>query len=264
MVKTMLVAGKELPAGNKFVDAITFTGRNVVATGTESEVEISSEQENDTDDDTAQKIQSAKGFTAVEWNRASSLSARTLVLQTENAFDSMDEVVLFFDEPYFASLAAKMDAGECSRACDELISGFQYLTLEVIARFEKKRAGGSNPGKLVFLLQEGPCMVDALRSPLLRNGSTAIASPLVAAAAGAFASFAENIAAVYGDLDYISIVLVRGDHGMESAKSDDVLAKWLGAYLDAVDQLKSKLTAKKSIQWVKPGTKSPSGFSLFK
>src|SRR5574344_552717 len=263
MIKTMLVAGKDLPAGNKFADAVTFTGRNVVVTGSASEIDVPSTEE-ETDEETAQKIESAKVFSPVKWNRSSSLSARTLVLQTENDFDSMDEAVLFFDEEYYASLAAKMDAGECSRTCDELIAGFQYLTLEVFARFEKKRAGGSNPGKIVFLLQEGPCMMDALRSPILRNGSTAIASPLVAAAAGAFVAFAENIAAVYGDMDYVNIVLVRGDHGIDAAKTDDVLAKWLGTYLDAVDELKNKLAAKKSIQWVKPGAKNPNGFSLFK
>lgn len=107
-------------------------------------------------------------------------------------------------------------------------------------------------------------MVDAVRSPALRGGAGSVASPLVAAAAGAFVAFAENIAAVYGDCEYVNIVLVRGDRGMETSKTDDVLAKWLGSYLDSVDGLKNKLTAKKSIQWAKPGAKNPGGFTLFR
>lgn len=262
MEKTMLVAGKDMPAGSKFADGVAFTGRNMVVTGSESDALTAVSAETEAVDEQTQKIQVAKGLSTAEWNRNSSLSARTLVLQAENAFDKLDEAVLFFDEDYFATLAGKMDASECSRNSDELISGFQYLTLEVLARFEKKNAGGV-PGKLVFLIKEGPSMLDALRSPLLRNGSNAIATPLVAAAAGAFTSFAENIAAVYGDMEYVNIVLVRGDKSMETVKSDDALGKWLGSYLDAVDAMKGKLTAKKSIQWVRPGTKSPRGFSFF-
>ena len=260
MEKTILVAGKDMPDGKKFADGLSFSNRNILITG--NDIDVPEPSENN-DDETSEQMNVLKGETTAEWNRGSSLSARTLILQTENTYEKMDEAVLFFDEEYFASKADKMDAAECSRTCDDLISGYMYLTLEVLSRFEKKNSGGA-PGKLVFVLQEGPCMVDALRSPVLRNGSNSIASPLVASAAGAFNSFAENIAAVYGDMEYVNIVLVRGDKGMEAAKSDDSLAKWLGSYLDSVDELKHKLTAKKSISWVKPGAKSAGSFSLFK
>ena len=256
----MLVAGKDMPSGGKFAEGLTFTNRNILITGTDIEIPESS---NASDGDDLEKGSIKAGVKSVEWNKSSSLSARTLILQAENTYDRIDEAVLYFDEEYFASIAEKMDAAECSRTCDDLISGYMYLTLEILSRFEKKNSSGT-PGKLVFLLKEGPCMVDALRAPVLRNGSNSIASPLVAAAAGAFASFAENIAAVYGDTEYVNIVLVRGDNGMEVAKADDSLAKWMGSYLDSVDGLKHKLTAKKSISWIKPGAKSAGGFSLFK
>lgn len=260
MEKTILVAGKDMPSGSKFAEGLSFTNRNVLITGTD--VDLQTVSENSTEE-VAEKIKAAKGVTSVEWNRGSSISARTLVLETENAYEKMDEAALYFDEEYFSSIAGKIDATECSRTCDDLISGYMYLALEVLSRFEKKNSSGV-PGKLVFILKEGPCMADMVRAPILRNGSSSIASPLVAAAAGAFTYFAENIAAVYGDMPYVNIVLVRGDNGMEVAKTDDSLAKWLGSYLDSVDDLKHKLTSKKSISWIKPGTKSASSFSLFK
>lgn len=257
----MLVAGKDLPAGSKFAEGASFASRSVMMTGVA--VDIPAVQAED-GSESSQKELPVMGIASAEWNRASSLSARTLILQTENTYDKLDEVVLYFDEDYFASIAGKTEIGECAQTCDNLILGYQFLTLETLARFEKKNAGGAVPGKLVFLLKEGPCMIDALRSPTLRSGATSVATPLVASAAAAFTSFAENIAAVYGDMEYVNIVLVRGDKSNEFVKTDDALAKWLGTYLDAVDDLKSKLTAKKSMQWTKPGAKNPGGFSLFK
>lgn len=247
----MLIAGKDVPAGNDFAEGLLDSSRNVVITGTGADVELSEEKE---------ASESRKAVT-LAWNKASSLSARSIILQTETSFDKLDETVLYFDEEMYAGLAQKMDPSECSRTADELILGFQYVALEALARYERKR-NGELPGKLVFLIEECPNMMDAVRSPVLRSGTKAIASPLIASAAGAFTSFAENIAAAYGDAPFVNIVLVRGEKSGEMAK-DDSLAKWLASYLDSVDELKHKLTAKKSIQWVKPGAKSAGGFSLF-
>ena len=52
---------------------------------------------------------------------------------------------------------------------------------------------------------------------------------------------------------------------MEEARKDDVLSRWLGGFLDSLDELKSKLTARKSTAWIKPGSKKAGGgFSLFR
>lgn len=131
MEKITLVAGKDMPAGSKFAEGIALTGRSVMMTGIEDEPAVDSQN----DDAGATKL---SGVVSAEWNRGSSLSARTLILQTENTFDKMNETVLYFDEDYFASLAGKTDVSECAQNCDNLILGFQYLALEAIARFEKK------------------------------------------------------------------------------------------------------------------------------
>lgn len=253
MEKTTLVAGKDIPAGNEFAKSLLLSSRNIVITGNGDNVKANENNESSEPDN--------KSLTVL-WNKASSLSARSLILQTETYFEKLDETVLYFDEEMFAASAQRIDPSECSRTADELILGFQYLVLEALSRYEKKRNTNDIPGKLVFLIEECPDMKDAVRSPVLRNGTKAIASPLIASAASAFTSFAENIAAAYGDSPFVNIVLVRGEKNGEFAK-DDALAKWLASYLDSVDELKHKLTAKKSIQWVKPGTKSAGGFSLF-
>lgn len=270
MSKTVLIAGKNSGEVDRFSDGFVFYSRQIVETEAlsfseektvrktiaEKKAELAAYEEEKT-------VQSKSGLCTFEWNKASSVSTRNLVLQAENFFEKVDEAVLYFDEEYYASLAGKIDAAEIAKTCDELILGFQYLTLELLSRFEKKYEGKAFT--LVFLLKEGPNLLDVLRSPAIKNGTVAVASPLVAAAAAAFTSFAENIASLYGDEAYVNILLVRGDSSMEEAKKDETLSKWLAPFLDSLDELKTKLTAKKSSVWIKPGSKKAGGgFSLFK
>src|SRR5574344_2828400 len=149
MEKTRLVAGKDMPAGSKFAGGASFAGRSVMMTGVDVDVPAARAEDGGA---SAQQELPVAGIAAAEWNRASALSARTLILQTENKYDRLDEVVLYFDEEYFASIAGKTEIGECAQTCDNLILGYQFLTLETLARFEKKNAGGAVPGKLVFVL----------------------------------------------------------------------------------------------------------------
>ncbi len=272
MAKTILVAGKDMPFGESFVDGLSSTGRNIVVTRAETEAEELKALEKKTAAEKkaeaaaieeAEAREASSGIFSVAWNRPSSVSARTLVLQAENAYGSLDEAVLYFDEDFYASNAEKTDAAECVRGCDELIVPYQVLALEVLARYEKKY-DGTKPFTLVFMLKEGPSVADSVRSPAIKNGQNAIASPVVSAAAAAFATFAENIAAVYGDASYVNIVLVHGDGSNEIARNDSSLASWLSEFMDSVSSLKTKLNAKKSLAWNKVGAKSAGGFSLFR
>lgn len=268
MGKTVLIAGKDSPEGSKIADGFAFTGRQVVLTSAEPETDFS-ERKTITERraeqaayDEAKSLEAKSGMCTYEWNRSSPISARALILQTENMFSQMNEAVLYFDEEHFASSEKQIDSEQISRTLDDMVSGFQYLAMEVLARFEKKNNSGA-PGTLAFLLKECPCSLDVIKNPMLKNGITSIASPLVAAAAASFVSFAENIAAIYGDAPYVNIILVRGDKSMETVSTDESLGKWLGNYMEAAESLSSKLTAKKSVQWIKPGAKPPaSGFNL--
>lgn len=270
MGKTILVVGKNSPDGKKIADGFAFTGRQVVLSSnniSESfEEEISAEEKKASLDayDEAKSIEAKSGMCTFEWNRASPVSARTLILQTENTYGKMDEVALFFDEEWYASHSDKIDSEQISRTSDEMIVGYQYLAMEALARFEKKNS--SEPGSLVFLLKEGPSVFDAIKTPGIRNGMRALSSPVVASASAAFSAFAENMAALYGDSPFVNIILVRSEKTSESDSTDEALGKWLGNYLEGVETQKTKLTAKKSCQWIKPGAKPGAGTlsSIFK
>ena len=239
-----------MPAGSKFADGLALSGRNVAVTGPEQDSGSGAQ-------DASRQLDTASGTYVIEWHRTSPVSSRSLILGTEAAFDTMDEAVLYFDEEWYASLAAAPSVEECLRCCDELIFPYQCLALEVLSRFEKKNTSGL-PGNLVFLLKESPCIADTLRSPA-RNGVSAIASPVIAAAAAAFTAFAENIAVQYGNQSFVNILLVRGDRSTDIVASDVELAKWLGSYLQAVEDNAQRFSAKKSLGWLKPGAKPSSG-----
>lgn len=250
MEKTILIAGKDQPDVLDFSDGALMTGRNVVSTASSG----------------AHSKQAADGAAVVAaWNKTSPVSARTLVLECENYFRRLDEVVFYFDEAFFAEKFEGMSHENCSRGIDEMILSYQYLALEVLNRFEKRFTAGYSgegefkPAKIVFLLKTSPSEYDIYKNNSLRNSVSCAAGPLVGSAASAFAGFAENIAAMYGGRDYVNVILARADVSTELGKNDRSLASWLCGYMDEVDNLKSKLTAKQSVSWVKAGTKGPGG-----
>ena len=222
-------------------------------------------------------VTAAKGFkpaaspnvTAFEWLRTSPVRARTLVLDAETEFERIDEAVLYFDENYYASKFNSLSHQECSECADEMILGYQYLALEILSRFEKKYSMSAvmeekkAAPKLVFLIKSSASEFDASKNGALRSSIPMASGPLVAAAAAAFKSFAENIAAIYGAREYVTVMLAQGDYNNETARLDRSLGEWICSYLDEVDKLKSKLSLKQSLNWIKAGAKGP-GFSLFR
>ena len=253
MEKTMLFAGKALPDANDFVESAISNSRNVT-------VAI---------DDADAKNQFTGKMAGFAWQRTSPVSARTFVLQSETAFGKVDEAVLFFDENYYASQFEALTIEECSRAHDTATIGYQYLTMELLTRFEKSflinpaQEAKVAPGKLVFVIKNSLEEIDLVKNPSLRN-TAPCAGPFVASAAKAFAAFAESVAALYGGKDYVSVILVRADNANEVMKKDSDFASWLCGYLDSIDGLKSKPSLKQSVSWIKAGAKAGGLASLFK
>lgn len=269
MNKTILLAGKNGEDAGHFADGLQLTSRLVAVTGKlamnapAAKKTVAERKADLVAFDEEKSRQAETGICSFEWNKGSSLSARNIVLETENYFGALDEAVLYFDEEFFSSKTGVLDAEEIARSTDEYVLGYEYLTSELLSYYEKKYRGV--PRTLVFLLRECPTACDVLHSPSLKNGKTAVASPTVAAAASAFTAFAENIAAVYGSEPYVQIILVRGDSTMEEARREETLAKWLCSYMETV-KADEKYSAKKACQWVKPGArKAGSGvFGLFR
>ena len=252
MSKTILIAGKDLPDGNDFVDGAEVKMRKIAVTAAKGH-----------------KPAATPNISAFEWLRTSPVRARTLVLDAETECEKIDEAVLFFDESYYATKFNLLTPQECSQSVDEMILGYQYLALELLSRFEKKYSMSAGleekapAPKLAFLIKNSFSEADVSKNGSLRANAPIASGPLVAAAAAAFQAFAENIAAIYGAREYVTILLARGDMRDEALARDRSLGEWICSYMDEVDKLKNKLSLKQSLNWIKAGAKGP-GFSLFR
>lgn len=249
MDKTILIAGKNIPDGSDFASSLSVKGRTVITT-TSPEQNAETITEN--------------GYTAVPWNRASALSARSLILSCMNVSNHLDEVVLYFDEAQCAVDFNHATATETARIIDELIVGYQYLVSEAVARFEQKKLRNEpiSMGKLIFIYKVNPSQSDAAVNPTLRASAT-LSSPHIAASAAAFKAFAENTAALHAESDTVYPLLVICDASMEVSHRDNTLASWLADYINSIDELKKRPAAKQLVSWVKAGTKKAGGFLPF-
>ena len=245
MSKTILIAGKDFPESESFAEKLAL-GEFSVAVSTSS----AANQE--------EGSQASSGISVLTWNRDSAISARSLLIQAETANGFTDNYILYFDAEYFTSKYESCSPEICARACDNMILGFQYLTLEILNRIKQHKTNA----KLIFLLKTHPTYHEVLHSSALKKMNLTPANPIVAASEAAFATFAENVAAMENENEFASILLISGDQANETSKNDDALGSWLKDYIIACDQLKKGIP--KSTSWVKAGSKAPGGFALFR
>lgn len=241
MAKTILYAGKDIPAGSDMASGAAFHGRKVMIT-----CESTGDEE---------KPALADAI-VIPWNRGSVLSSRSLVLNCENS-GGMDEAVLIFDEALYASKFGSVH--ENSRILEELIGSYQYLAQELVARLQRKET----KSKLVFLYKSNPGLSESVVSNSVKLSGNSFSYPLVAAAGGAFKAFAENTAASLVENQKITPLLVSCEYNNDLSSRDSALSVWLCDYMDSMDNLKKPLSAKQKVSWVKAGAKNPGGFGLF-
>lgn len=253
MEKTILIAGKEFPDGKEFAESMLMANRNVVITSKTETKEILDGE-----------------VIPFFWNKVSPVSSRAAILFSESVHKNIDEVILYFDESYFASLFTGFAIEDFAKSADEMILSFEYMVYEVLSRFEKRYLLDStpeqmaNPAKLVFAIKKNPSELDVLKNPPIRTEVTSISNALTSSAAAAFAAFAETIAAQYGNREFVSVLLVKTESTSELYKKDSSFASWLAQYLDELDKQKNKLTAKQSVSWIKAGSKAAGLFSFLK
>ena len=226
----MLFAGKEYPAGSALASAAINHRRNVVVT-------VPATME------TLPESLAASEIAVAAWNKSSSVSARSVILQAENAFHRVDEAVLYFDTAWFSPRFQTVTPELCSRAVDEMISSYLYLSMELTTRFTKLKGG-----TIIFMLKAAPGLADAP------------SGILPAAAEADFRVLAESTAAKYADKDGLRFLLVRTDYDT----SDGQFAGWMFEYLDALLVSKVKQDTRHTVQWVKLGAKPSAGFNLFR
>lgn len=245
MSKSILIAGKYLPEATNFADGAEIKMRSVAIT----DPKISK--------DTAP----VSNIKMLPWTRPSPVAARTLILECERIFGKLDEVVLYFDESYFATKFHTLTMQNCSQTIDDALLGYQYLTLELLSRFEKNSEMNASLGKpqsvtrLVFLIKKSVNEFDIKKNPALRTDLPVPSNAFVAAAASAFVAFAENIAAIYNSKEYVEIILVSTDFENDAVKTDNALGQWLCDYLDELDTRKKRMSLKQELSWIKAGSK---------
>lgn len=243
MSKKILIVGKDLASTRDFAEAFSLSDCSVAVA-----------------EDSSKNSVAASSVSVVTWNKVSSVSARSLIIQTETSIGFVDDYILYFDSPLFASEYSSFSADNCQKSCDEMIAAFQYFAIEAINRIEKRNV----PGRLIFIVKTHPSMKDFLQSPSVKNMVSIPANPFVAAGEAAFANFAENVAAMEIERENVSVLLVSGDSQNETMQNSSSMASWLCDYINALDNQKSKGSGKNSVSWVKAGAKMPGSFPFFR
>lgn len=242
MGKNIFIAGKELPAVADFADGFVIKENNVA-------LALSSEEKN-----------APSGVKVIDWRRGSGVAARTALIQAETELGFIDDFILYYDSAFYSEIFNSFSTENCAESCDTLISSFQFLALEIINRVKQHKS----KARIVFTLKAQPSEKDVVLSPNLRNFVQNPSNAFVAAGEAAFATFAENVAASSVEDENLSVLLVAGDDQNEVMHKDSTFASWLDGYILALDEMKSKNSAKNVTSWVKVGAKTPGGFSLFK
>lgn len=241
MSNTLLI-GKDLPDSLGFAEVLADSGRSVFGTA-KSEAD-------------AAKFESEKIY-ATTWNKASAVSAHSVIIQAETKLESFDEVVFYFDAANFCTQFELDRTEDLSNGIDSMISSFLYASTELLKRLDQRKEKAS----VLFLIKEYPSKYEMLSS---KTAGLVPASTVVSAAQAAFCAIAENFATNVADRDYLSVVLAKCGFTNDFYKNEDGIADWVVSVLNTVKTLKNPQTVKQACSWNKVGGKLSTGFSLFK
>ena len=204
MSNTLLI-GKDLPDGLGFAEVLADSGRSVFGTA-KSEAD-------------AAKFESEKIY-ATTWNKASAVSAHSVIIQAETKLESFDEVVFYFDAANFCTQFELDRTEDLSNGIDSMISSFLYASTELIKRLDQRKEKAS----VLFLIKEYPSKYEMLSS---KTAGLVPASTVVSAAQAAFCAIAENFATNVADRDYLSVVLAKCGFTNDFYKNEDGIADWV-------------------------------------
>ena len=113
MSNTLLI-GKDLPDGLGFAEVLADSGRSVFGTA-KSEAD-------------AAKFESEKIY-ATTWNKASAVSAHSVIIQAETKLESFDEVVFYFDAASFCTQFELDRTEDLSNGIDSMVSSVRKKLL---------------------------------------------------------------------------------------------------------------------------------------
>jgi NAD(P)-dependent dehydrogenase (short-subunit alcohol dehydrogenase family) len=122
----------------------------------------------------------------IEWNPASPISARTLLLAAKNKIGPVGKAFLVCVPPSYRKSPELLNAAEIDRIIDLNVKGWYFLARELAAAF-KSRSPGAGRGCLALVLQEvgtgGREDAPDLAGPAIAAAFRAFAQSLLLAAA---------------------------------------------------------------------------------
>ena len=231
-----------MPDGLGFAEALADSGRSVFGTAkTEAD---------------AAKFESERIF-ATTWNKASAVSAHSVIIRSETRLEGFDEVIFYFDASAFCAQFELDRTEDLSNGIDSMISGFLFAATELLKRIDQRKEKIS----VLFLVKEYPSKYEMLAS---KAAGIVPASTVVSTAQAAFCAMAEAFSTNVADRDYLSVILAKCAYSNELYKNEDAIADWAVGALNTVKTMKNQQTAKQAGTWNKVGSKVSTGFNLFK
>lgn len=183
--------------------------------------------------------------TSTTWNRSSPISAHSVIINAENYFRQIDGAVLFFDSLAYDKIFTHNTIDEFTRATDELILGYTYLTLELLHRFSEH-----NPGKLFFVLQPQETKADSIKNPSKQPMTQQSLGLITSMAQNAFKSFAENVAAENYNPTGCFVYLLE----TSPETSEEQILSWIATKMQ--EDLPVYKNPKNAVTWQSTETKS--------
>ena len=240
-MSNIVIIGKDLPDNLDLAEALAARNKTVFITS-KSETETSN-------------FESERIF-ATTWNKASAISAHSLIIKAETRLGNIDEVLFYFDAYNYASKFEVDRTEEVASAVDVMINSYLYSTFELLKRIDQRKENII----VSFLLKEYPSKYNNLLS---KTTGVVPANTLVSTAANAFVSIAESFSTAVSERNYLSVLLAKCSFNSDIYKNEKLIADWLAESIDTIKNSKKAQTVKQSTVWNKVGGKVQTGFSLF-
>ena len=235
----ILIVGKELPESENLIKSFELKGHKIFTTA-------SSEFILDNDN-----------IFSFTWNKASSISAKTLLIQAEAKLVQIDRVLIIFDAPNYSTKFESDRLEDCTPAVENMVSGYLYFCQTLLTRLSQKQ----NKVTVGFYLKTASTKSTLAQS---KNITQTPCANTVALAQGAFEALAQNMAVSLYQLPTVSVFLSISELSNSLYSDDRETGAWLSDYFDSISALKTKQSAKSACTWVKVGGHGPSSFPFFK
>lgn len=241
-MSNILLIGKDLPDCIDFAEGLTADNNSLYAGA-----------KTDADEN---KFESQRIYSSV-WNKASAISAHSLIIKAENKLTSIDNIIFYFDASYFCTKYELDKTDEISVGVDTMISSYLYTVSEALKRIDQKKENIT----VTFILKEYPSKAETTLNPKIQ--ASTYASTIVSSAQSAFTAMAEDFATNVLDREYLSVILGKCQLSNEIYKNEKAIGAWCAESLTAIQAQKGHQSVKAAATWNKAGTKLATGFSLF-